>query len=105
MATSASEAAHRLTPAGMGAEQAAYSPGLGAEQLPDGFRPPGDVQQRDGQQVVGGHRARRVLAQGAEADAREPLGRIEICRHRLAQARLGQGVPEPPGRAPDGESP
>ena len=102
VATSASEAAHRSTSPGIVASMAETGP----DWLPSSWRTASGRHAMSSSETASRSSAvtasGRILAEGAEAHAREALGRIEIRRHRRAQARHGQGLPEPPGRMPDG---
>jgi len=44
-----------------GGQQPGHHRGAGAQQLPDRLGSPGDIQQRDGQQIAGGHRVTGLL--------------------------------------------
>ena len=72
----------------------------GVQQDADDLGAPGDVQQRYGQQVVGGDLIRRIAAQIAEGHPGE-LRLTEVSGHGPVQARCGQAVAQAAGRGAD----
>src|SRR4029078_6898827 len=56
--------------------------------------PPGDIQQRDSQQIAGGHSVARIAAQARERQPREILLRPKVDGDRTGQPADPQALPQ-----------